>query len=84
MSVFSRTAFFQKKKAPAAKLKEHLGFHKEPIRSQGTGKVTRNRFCGWGEGVGTNLGGEFLLWKFGFPEMDFPTEGAVQNLAPRF
>ena len=47
MSVFSRTAFFSEKKAPAAKLKEYLGFHKEPIRSQGTDKVTRNRKVGF-------------------------------------
>ena len=31
MSVFFWTVIFQKKKTPAAELRNHLGFHKEPM-----------------------------------------------------
>ena len=38
--IFFQDRLFPEKKAPAAELRNHLGFHKEPIRSEGTGKVT--------------------------------------------
>ena len=45
------TAIFQTKKTPAAEQGYHLGFHKEPIRSQGVARTQGIRFS-----EGTRLG----------------------------